>query len=74
MLRDPHFQARGLFEDVEVDGTPLKLPAMVPKLSATPGGTDWPGPAVGAHNQEVFGGLLGLSAAELDALRHDGVI
>jgi crotonobetainyl-CoA:carnitine CoA-transferase CaiB-like acyl-CoA transferase len=74
MLRDPHFQARGLFEDVEVDGKPLKLPAMVPKLSATPGGTDWPGPAVGAHNQEILGGLLGLSDAELDALRREGVI
>jgi crotonobetainyl-CoA:carnitine CoA-transferase CaiB-like acyl-CoA transferase len=74
MLRDPHFQARGLFEDVEVDGKPLKLPAMVPRLSATPGGTDWPGPAVGAHNQEILGGLLGLSAAELDALRGEGVI
>ena len=63
---DPHYEARGMFEEVEVDGRPLKIPAIVPKLTETPGGTDWPGPALGAHNREVLGGLLGLSAAEID--------
>jgi crotonobetainyl-CoA:carnitine CoA-transferase CaiB-like acyl-CoA transferase len=74
MLHDPHFQARGLFETVTVEGKPLKIPALPPRLSDTPGGTDWPGPAVGAHNQEILGGLLGFSAAALDALHRDGVI
>jgi crotonobetainyl-CoA:carnitine CoA-transferase CaiB-like acyl-CoA transferase len=74
MLQDPHFQARGLFEEATVDGKPLKVPALVPHLSATPGRTDWPGPAVGAHNQAVYGGLLGLSDAELASLRQEGVI
>jgi crotonobetainyl-CoA:carnitine CoA-transferase CaiB-like acyl-CoA transferase len=74
MMRDPHFQARGLFQTVEVDGKPLTVPALLPQLSDTPGRTDWPGPAVGAHNQEVYGGLLGLSDAELTALRDEGVI
>jgi crotonobetainyl-CoA:carnitine CoA-transferase CaiB-like acyl-CoA transferase len=74
MMQDAHFQARGLFETVEVDGKPLKIPALLPRLSATPGSTTWPGPAVGAHNQEILGGLLGLSAAELAILREEGVI
>ena len=74
MLCDPHFHARGLFEDVEVEGKPLKIPAFIPRLNTTPGGTDWPGPAVGAHNQEILGGRLGLSAADLDALRSEGII
>jgi crotonobetainyl-CoA:carnitine CoA-transferase CaiB-like acyl-CoA transferase len=74
MMRDPHFQARGLFEAVEVDGKGLKIPAIVPQLQATPGRTDWPGPSVGAHNQEVLGGWLGLSESELETLRRDGVI
>ncbi|MGE3536810.1 MAG: CaiB/BaiF CoA transferase family protein [Candidatus Tectimicrobiota bacterium] len=74
MLQDPHFQARGLFQQVEVDGKALKIPAMPPFLSDTPGATTWPGPAVGAHNQEIFAGLLGLSAAEIEALQREGVI
>lgn len=74
MVQDPHFQARGLFEQVEVDGKPLKIPAMPPRLAATPGGTAWPGPVVGSHNQEVFGDLLGLTDTEIKALREKGVI
>lgn len=74
MMRDPHFHARGLFQDVEVDGKPLKIPALVPQLSATPGSTEWPGAELGTHNQEILTGLLGLSAAELDGLRNEGVI
>src|SRR5207245_692356 len=74
MMRDPHFHARGLFHEVEVDGKPLKVPALMPQLSATPGGTDWPGPAVGAHNHNILGGMLGLSEAELEALQRDGII
>ncbi|MEJ2401839.1 MAG: CaiB/BaiF CoA-transferase family protein [Xanthomonadales bacterium] len=74
MMIDPHFIARGLFEDVDVNGKPLKIPAMVPKFSATPGRTDWAGPEVGAFNREVYGDLLGLSDAEIEALAADGVI
>src|SRR5262249_26341069 len=74
MMRDPHFQARGLFHDVEIDGKPLKIPALIPQLSATPGSTAWPGPAVGAHNREILGGMLGLAEAELEALQRDGII
>ena len=55
MMNDEHFKARGLFEKVQVNGSPLTIPAMVPLLSATPGRTEWPGPAIGAHNQEIFG-------------------
>jgi len=73
MVTDPHFQARGLFETVEIDGKPLKIPAILPKLAETPGATDWPGPEIGSHNMEVFGGLLGLSAAELATLKGQGV-
>ena len=54
MVEDPHYQARGMFEEVEVGGRPLKIPAMSPRLSGTPGGTEWPGPSVGSHNAEVL--------------------
>ncbi|KGE02880.1 CaiB/BaiF CoA transferase family protein [Pseudohaliea rubra] len=74
MVADPHYRARGLFETVEVDGKPLKIPAILPRLEGTPGRTEWPGGAVGSHNEEVLGGLLGLSGEELAALRAEGVI
>ncbi len=74
MMKDEHFRARGLFEKVEVDGGELTIPAMVPFLSDTPGRTVWPGPGIGAHNQEVFGGLLGYSAADLRRMQDQGVI
>lgn len=74
IVNDPHFQARGTFEEVEVGGRPLKLPAIAPKLSATPGRTDWAGPELGAHNREVFGDFLGLSGEEIEQLRRDEVI
>ena len=63
-----------MFEEVEVGGRPLKIPAMAPKLKGTPGRTDWPGPELGSHNREVLGGLLGLDAARIDQLVKDGVI
>lgn len=74
MVEDPHFQARGLFEEVEVGGRPLKLPAIIPRLTETPGRTDWAGPDLGAHNREVFQEFLGLTDAEIEELRQEGVI
>jgi crotonobetainyl-CoA:carnitine CoA-transferase CaiB-like acyl-CoA transferase len=74
MMVDPHFIARGLFEQVDVNGQPLKIPAMVPKLSATPGRTDWAGPEVGAFNDEVYGELLGLSSEDIERLSAKGVV
>jgi crotonobetainyl-CoA:carnitine CoA-transferase CaiB-like acyl-CoA transferase len=68
MMDDPHYNARGMFETVEIDGKPLKIPAIMPKLSRTPGETHWPGAAIGAHNDEILGGLLGLTDEEIAAL------
>jgi len=74
MLNDPHYNARGLFEEVEVNGETLKIPAMIPRLSQTPGRTDWPGPEIGAHNAEILGGLLGMSEEEIAALADKGIV
>ncbi len=74
IVNDPHFQARGMFEEVEVGGRPLKIPAISPKLSLTPGRTDWPGPDLGSHTQEILGDFLGLSADEIEQLQRDEVI
>ncbi|MEM1154203.1 MAG: CaiB/BaiF CoA-transferase family protein [Pseudomonadota bacterium] len=74
MLADEHYQARGLFESVEIDGKPLKIPAIMPRLSETPGQTDWPGSRIGSHNDEILRGILDLGDAELEQLRGEGVI
>ena len=73
----PLFEARGMFERVPLPTDPddnVLLPTFAPKLTATPGGTEWAGPPLGAHNREVYGGLLGMSDAEIDDLTSRGVI
>ena len=74
MFADPHFNARGMFEEVEINGKPLKIPAILPKLSETPGRTDWPGGEVGSHTQDVLESILKLSGADIDKLRELKVI
>jgi crotonobetainyl-CoA:carnitine CoA-transferase CaiB-like acyl-CoA transferase len=74
MFADPHFRARGLFERVEIDGKPLEIPALMPRLQGTPGGTEWAGPAVGSHTDAVLGEVLGMDEREIAALRADGVV
>ncbi len=74
MMADDHFQQRGLFEEVEVEGQPLKIPAILPKLSGTPGNTCWPGESLGQHNDEILRDLLGLDEETLQSLHDAGVV
>jgi crotonobetainyl-CoA:carnitine CoA-transferase CaiB-like acyl-CoA transferase len=74
MMQDEHFQARGLFEEVEINGKPLKIPAMIPRLEKTPGSTRWPGPKLGSHTDEVLRDVLGLDDAAMQGLSDDGII
>lgn len=74
MMADPHFQARGLFEQVEINGKPLNIPAIMPRLANTPGRTDWPGPEVGSHTDAVLSEALGLSESDLSRLRAQGIL
>ena len=75
MLADPHFQARDSIVDVEHPVFKnLKMQNVFPRMSRTQGEIRWPGPELGAHNAEVYGGVLGLSAEELTALVDDGVV
>jgi len=74
MMTDPQFLARNMFEQhAFADGTPIKLPAVTPKLSETPGGTKWIGPELGQHNAEILRSL-GYDDAQIAQLRQDKVI
>lgn len=74
MLADEHFQARGLFEQVEINGKPLKIPGLVPKLTRTPGKTEWSGPKLGQHTADVLSEYLGLDETALASLKDQGII
>jgi len=75
MVADPHFNARGMFEEVvTTSGLNFKIPAMVPKLSETPGKTKWCGPDVGAHTREVLMEELGYTESDVVRLRSTGAI
>jgi formyl-CoA transferase len=77
VVEDPQLRARGMIAehwDERVQRTVLG-PGIVPVLSQTPGTIRNAGPArPGQHNDDVYIGLLGKTAAELDALRAEEVI
>jgi crotonobetainyl-CoA:carnitine CoA-transferase CaiB-like acyl-CoA transferase len=53
---DPQYLARGMVVQThDVDGRPLKVPGIVPKLSATPGRLHTPAPRLGQSNGDVPG-------------------
>jgi crotonobetainyl-CoA:carnitine CoA-transferase CaiB-like acyl-CoA transferase len=75
IVRDPHFRDREMIAEIDdPDVGIVALPGIVPKFSRTPGAIAWAGPPMGAHNDEVYGTLLGLSPSEIDGLRRRGVI
>jgi formyl-CoA transferase len=74
IAEDPHYAARGMLQSVRLDdGSELRVPGVVPKLSATPGGFEGGGAALGRDTDAVLAGL-GLDAGQLQALRDRGVI
>jgi crotonobetainyl-CoA:carnitine CoA-transferase CaiB-like acyl-CoA transferase len=74
MMSDPQFLARRMFEQhAFADGTPIKMPAITPKLSETPGETRWLGPALGEHTDEVLN-ELGYDDAAITLFRQKGVV
>jgi formyl-CoA transferase len=74
VVDDPQYLAREMIVQTKLpDGTPLKLPGVVPKLSGTPGSIDWVGPALGQHTQEVLR-AIGYSDDDIAKLKRAGAI
>jgi crotonobetainyl-CoA:carnitine CoA-transferase CaiB-like acyl-CoA transferase len=75
VMHDKHMHERGMLEEIDhpelgriiVPTTPLRLHG-VPKRPTMPS------PTPGQHNAEIYGDWLGLSAAEVTALKEEGVI
>jgi crotonobetainyl-CoA:carnitine CoA-transferase CaiB-like acyl-CoA transferase len=71
---DPHYLAREmLLPGTLDDGTPVTLPGIVPKLSATPGRIQSRAPALGQHTDSVLEGL-GIDASTRESWRSRGLI
>jgi formyl-CoA transferase len=71
---DPHFAARGMIHEIIAgDGEPLKVPGIVPKLSATPGAIRSPAPKLGEHTDAVLK-EIGYSPSEIEELRKKHVL
>ena len=75
MLADAHFKAREAIVEV-ADKTlgKLKMQNTFPKLSATPGKVRWTGPDLGEHNEEIFGGMLGMDSKTMKEYQERGII
>jgi crotonobetainyl-CoA:carnitine CoA-transferase CaiB-like acyl-CoA transferase len=75
IAHDPHFRERGTIVPIEDEeyGS-LLMTAPIPRMSETPGTVRSLGPVLGSGNQAVLGGLLGMSDAEIAALRDAKVI
>jgi crotonobetainyl-CoA:carnitine CoA-transferase CaiB-like acyl-CoA transferase len=75
VFADPHVQARNMtLEMPHGSGTTVKVIANPVKLSATPPTYRSAPPVLGEHTDAVLSGLLGMSAAEIDALRAKGIL
>jgi len=58
VVEDEQIQARGSIERYALEsGLNLCMPAAVPKLTKTPGGTRWLGPKLGEHNESILESL-----------------
>ncbi len=76
IFEDPQFQAREmLLTHVDPEFGEYVGPGIVPKFSGTPCELRWSATwEEGSHNRDVYGGLLGLSDAELAQLEQEGVL
>ncbi|AYZ68184.1 CoA transferase [Burkholderia multivorans] len=71
---DPHYHARGMIvDDTLPDGTPVRVPGIVPKLGTTPGRITRSAPTLGEGTDAVLDSL-GIDAATRDDWRARGVI
>ncbi|MET0675167.1 MAG: CoA transferase [Bradyrhizobium sp.] len=74
IFADQQYRARGNIRMEQSRAGTIAVPDVVPRLSQTPGEIRWLGDRLGAHNEEVFGTLLGLDEAELSRMREAGII
>ena len=75
VANDPQLLGRDMIVEVDqpVSGK-VKLIGSVYKMSKTPGDRKKRAPEVGEHNEEIYGGLLGIDPEEMQKLQEESVI
>ncbi|MCY1421924.1 Succinyl-CoA--L-malate CoA-transferase alpha subunit [compost metagenome] len=74
MFSDPQFLARDMLQSARLpDGKEFRMPGIVPKLSETPGSTEWIGPQLGEHTASILQ-QLGYDAECIAGLKAQGAI
>ena len=75
IYEDPHFNDRGFFVDVHhVVAGDARYPGPPFRVHSAPTTVRRAAPVLGEHNDEVYRGMLGLSASEMSGLRAAGVV
>jgi crotonobetainyl-CoA:carnitine CoA-transferase CaiB-like acyl-CoA transferase len=75
VMHDRHMHERGFLEDIEHDEIgPLTVPTSPLRFHGADRRKTSPSPKLGQHNDEIYGGWLGLSAGEIAVFKADGVI
>jgi len=70
---DPHYQARDMILETTLpDGSLVKVPGIVPKLSLTPGQVDRLAPQLGEHTDEILD-QLGIDSSTRADWRNRGI-
>ena len=74
IVADAHYQARGMLREIKLaDGGTLRVPGVVPRLTASPGDFTGGGPALGQHTDAVLRDL-GYDDAGIARLRERGIV
>ena len=74
-MKDPHYLARNSITSVPDSKIgPVRMAGVIPKFSATPEQPITSAPDLGQHNEEVYGGLLGLTSERIAELGKAGVL
>lgn len=76
VTEDPHIAgAREMFIEIEdPDVGAVKVTNSHIKMTETKPGFKSPAPALGQHNREIYGGMLGFTEEQLNKMKEDGVI
>ena len=73
LLAEPSFVERGIIQTMQHPNGELRMPAFPVRFDGAPAPVE-PSPLLGEHTSQVFGKWLGMSAADVEALRQEGIV
>ncbi len=75
LAEDPHLAQRGFFPQLEHPEVGRRIHTGIPwTMSGTPCRVQRPAPLFGGDTEEILGGVLGLSSAEIQGMRNSGAL